>query len=170
MMRKLIALIGGVGLGLAVSQFPEFAQQYAQRLGGAVDELSVITARFDQAAAEAGLTRPEAFVRYEQAGDDFITGQGEDMEATFVRYDRLTDQLASIQDASATERLVNFGAYFDTEIAARAFDAYKPAVPVTVEGIFYAAGGAIAGYGLVALIMAGIVRLFRRRRVRAAGG
>jgi len=170
-MRRLITLIGGIGLGLTVSQFPEFAQQYAQRLGGAVDELAIITARFDTAASEAGLTRPEALVRYRSSGDDFIEGQGADMEAVFVRYEQLKDQLAAIESATATERLINFGAYFDPEIASRTLDAYEPAVPATAEGVLYTAGGALAGYGLVALLLSGFARLFRRRgRPEAAVG
>jgi hypothetical protein len=169
-MRRLVALIGGVGLGLTLSQVPEFAQQYAQRLGGAVDELAIITARFDAAAAEAGLSRPEAFVRYRDAGDRFIAGQGEDMEVTFVRYEQLKDQLATIENASTAELLLSFGAYFDGEIASRAMQAYEPAVPVTAEGVFFALGGTLLGYGVISLIMAAARRLFRRRRPGHATG
>jgi hypothetical protein len=42
-MRRSLSLLGGLGLGLALSQFPEYAQQYTQRLGGAVDELRIET-------------------------------------------------------------------------------------------------------------------------------
>ena len=38
MLRRLIAGIGGLALATTLSQFPEYAQQYTQRLGGAVDE------------------------------------------------------------------------------------------------------------------------------------
>ena len=43
-------MIGGLALGVVLSQFPEYAQQYTQRLGGAVDELRIITEDFDRAA------------------------------------------------------------------------------------------------------------------------
>ena len=51
MIRRLISIVGGVGLGLVASQFPEYAQQYEQRLGGAVDELRVFVEKFDASAA-----------------------------------------------------------------------------------------------------------------------
>ena len=50
-MRRMIAGVGGLGLALVLSQFPEYAQQYTQRLGGAVDELRVITEDFGRGAA-----------------------------------------------------------------------------------------------------------------------
>ena len=55
-----LALIVGVVFGGAFSQAPEFAQQYRQRLGGALDELTAIVQRFDQDAARAGLDRRRA--------------------------------------------------------------------------------------------------------------
>jgi len=44
-------------LALAGSQIPEFAQQYRQRLGGAIDELNRMIAQFDSEAAGQSLTR-----------------------------------------------------------------------------------------------------------------
>ena len=74
-MRRMIAGVGGLGLALVLSQFPEYAQQYTQRLGGAVDELRVITEDFDRAAAEGGLDRATALGRYEASNDDFLAGR-----------------------------------------------------------------------------------------------
>ena len=43
-----IAAVGfGVLGGFLASQGPEFSQQYRQRLGGAIDELNRVVARFD---------------------------------------------------------------------------------------------------------------------------
>jgi hypothetical protein len=57
-----VALIAGV-IG---SQGPEFAEQYRQRMGGALDELRRIVAQFNAAAARQGLTTPQAVGRLEQ--------------------------------------------------------------------------------------------------------
>ena len=78
-MRRSLGLVGGLALGVALSQFPEYAQQYTQRLGGAVDELRVITSDFDRAAAQSGLTREQALARYQQSPDQFLTGRGRAM-------------------------------------------------------------------------------------------
>ena len=166
-MRRMIAGIGGLGLALVLSQFPEYAQQYTQRLGGAVDELRVITEDFDRAAAEGGLDRVEALGRYEASNDDFLAGRGSSMTATFQRYDQLSTTLARIQNADAIERLQALPAYLDTDIGRRTLESYKPAVPVTMEGILYAGGGFILGY----LVLSGLWRFlalpFRRRRYAA---
>jgi Protein of unknown function (DUF2937). len=166
-MRRMIAGIGGLGLALVLSQFPEYAQQYTQRLGGAVDELRVITEDFDRAAAEGGLDRAEALGRYEASNDDFLAGRGTSMTATFQRYDQLSATLARIENADAIERLQSLPAYLDTDIGRRTLESYRPAVPVTMEGILYAGGGFILGY----LILSGIWRFvtlpFRRRRYAA---
>ena len=63
-MRRTLGILGGLALGLCLSQFPEYAQQYTQRLGGAVDELHIITTEFEVAAKEAGLTLEQAIDRY----------------------------------------------------------------------------------------------------------
>ena len=166
-MRRMIAGIGGLGLALTLSQFPEYAQQYTQRLGGAVDELRVITEDFDRAAAEGGLDRATALGRYEASNDDFLAGRGSSMTATFQRYDQLSATLARIENADAIERLQSLPAYLDTDIGRRTLESYKPAVPVTMEGILYAGGGFILGY----LVLSGLWRFlalpFRRRRYAA---
>lgn len=172
MMRRLVAGIGGIGLAAALSQFPEYAQQYTQRLGGAVDELRVITEDFDRAAQSGGLDRTEALERYNASNDQFLAGRGTSMTATFQRYDMLSHTLGEIEGADPVTRFRNLPAYLDTDIGRRTLEAYKPAVPVTMEGILYAGGGFILGY----LVLSGLVRFFampfRRRpgRIRKTPG
>jgi len=165
-MRQALSVIGGVGLGLALSQFPEFSQQYEQRLGGAVDELRVIVTDFDANAAREGLDRVQALARYQVNPDTFIVGRGADMSATIERYERLSQHLALVQNAGPLEKLTGMAEYYDSRIAARAFENYEPAVPVTAEGIVFAGTGILGGYGLVYLLSS----LFRRRRDRRPWG
>ncbi|MHA6299883.1 DUF2937 family protein [Devosia sp. CAU 1758] len=166
-MRRLIAGTGGLALAIILSQFPEYAQQYTQRLGGAVDELRVITEEFDRAATEGGLDRQAALERYTISNDDFLAGRGTSMTATFARYERLSQTLAQIRGAGPLDRLQSLPAFVDTDIGRRTLENYRPAVPVTMEGILYAGAGFILGY----LMFSGLARLcampFRRRgRVR----
>ena len=49
-MSRIVRIVAvGCGLfgGIVASQGPEFSQQYRQRLGGAIDELKQVIARFD---------------------------------------------------------------------------------------------------------------------------
>jgi hypothetical protein len=162
-MRRAIASVGGLALALILSQFPEYAQQYTQRLGGAVDELRVITADFDRAASAGGLDRAQALARYNASNDDFLAGRGESMTATFQRFEQLSAALTQIQGAGPVERFQSLPAYLDTDIGRRTLESYKPAVPATIEGILYAGAGFIFGY----LIVSGVWRFcalpFRRR-------
>ena len=166
-MRRVIAGIGGLGLALTLSQFPEYAQQYTQRLGGAVDELRVITEDFDRAAAAGGLDRTGALARYEASNDAFLAGRGGSMNATFARYESLTATLARIEGADPVARLQSLPAYLDSDIGRRTLENYRPAVPVTMEGILYAGAGFIVGY----LVLSGLWRFvtlpFKRRRYAA---
>ena len=162
-MRRTLSVIGGIGLGVVLSQFPEYAQQYTQRLGGAVDELRIITAEFDSAAAAAGLTRDQAIGRYTATQDNFVAGRGQSMAYTFNRYELLSATLAEIEGQNAWERFQSLPRYFDTDIGGRTLDNFQPAVPVTMEGFAYAGAGFLIGY----LLTSGLVRFamlpFRRR-------
>ena len=161
-MRRFLNVVGGVFLGLTLSQYPEYTQQYEQRLGGAVDELQAIVTAFDAAAAREGLDREEALGRYNTNADAFIVGQGADMRATFERYEKLSRHLAALDDGGPFGRMTAIARYYDPQIAARTLENYAPAVPATTEGLAFAGAGVLGGYGLTALATAP----FRRRRKR----
>jgi len=162
-MRRMVASIGGIGLALVLGQFPEYAQQYTQRLGGAVDELAAVTQAFDRDAAAGGLDRQTALGRYNASNDEFLAGRGQSMTATFQRYDQLSQTLARIENAGPVERFQNLPAYLDTDIGQRTLAAYEPAVPVTVEGILYAGAGFLLGYVVVSALVRTCSLPFRRR-------
>lgn len=55
MLWRRLALAVGLACGLVGTQAPEFAQQYRQRLAGAVDELTRVVQAFDAEAQGEGL-------------------------------------------------------------------------------------------------------------------
>jgi hypothetical protein len=168
-MRRWIAGAGGVGLAIVLSQFPEYAQQYTQRLGGAVDELRIITEDFDRAAQLGGLDRTQALARYNASNDEFLAGRGTSMTATFQRYEDLSTALARIEGAGPLERLQSMPVYLDTDIGRRTLENYRPAMPVTIEGVLYALAGFVAGYLVVSAIVRFCALPFRRRdRIRVS--
>jgi len=166
-MRRSFAVLGGLILGVALSQFPEYAQQYTQRLGGAVDELRVIVGDFDAAAQGAGLTRAQALDRYAHSPDTFLEGRGTSMNVTLARYAKLSAALQEIKGADPLQRLQLLPAYLDTDVGARTLADFKPAVPVTAEGFLYAVAGLVIGYllfsALFSLLMLPFRRMFRPR-------
>jgi hypothetical protein len=84
---------------------------------------------------------------------------------------------AALRAASLWERPFVFLRHVDAEIAARAWTVFKPAVPVTTEGLVYAGAGmvlALISYQLL-VVLPGRALLRRWRRPedevdRAAGG
>jgi len=160
-MRRSFGVLGGIVLAVAFSQFPEYAQQYTQRLGGAVDELKAITTEFDAAASASGLTREQALAHYQDSPDSFLAGRGRSMTDSFARYQALSATLAEIRGADPWERFRNLPNYFDTDIGHRTLDDFKPALPVTEEGFLYAALGFVLGYIIASSFFALVMLPFR---------
>jgi DUF2937 family protein len=163
-MRRTLAMIGGLAVGLCFSQFPEYAQQYEQRLGGAVDELKTIVDDFDRDATRFGLTRQQALERYAVSPDDFLVTRGTSMDRALARYQKLSGMLADLQHAGPLERVTHLGDYLDSDVGARAMQNFKPAVPVTPEGIGWGLFGWLIGYLLLYPVLGLFSLPFRWRR------
>lgn len=165
-MARVSGIVGAVVLGAGLSQFPEFSQQYEQRLGGAVDELRIIVAEFDRSATRAGLTREAALADYD--GTEFLELRGQDMRATFVRLEKLEGDLVTLQNSTAAQKVANLPAMMDTRIAQRAWENYAPAVPINAEGGAFAVMGGVAGYAGIGGLFGLFGRLFGIRRRKTA--
>ncbi len=165
-MRRTLSVIGGLGLAVLTSQFPEYAQQYEQRLGGAVNELRIIVADFDTDAQKFGLSREQALAHYAASPDGFLVARGASMSRTLARYQKLGADLADLQGASPFQRLLHLNDYLDSEIGSQALAVYEPAMPVTPEGFGWAAAGFALGYLIVAAILSALTLPLRWRRGR----
>lgn len=165
MIGRTLTLAGGLAGAAGLSQFPEYSQQYTQRLGGAVDELSRVVADFDASAAALGLNREAALDQ--MTGTEFVERRRADMTRTLARYERLTADLSALQSAGPFTRAYRIAHFDDTEIARRAAQSFKPAVPLTFEGLSFAAIGLVLGslaIGLLRDLLGLITAPFRRRR------
>jgi hypothetical protein len=158
---RAITLAGGLAVGAGASQFPEFSQQYAQRLGGAVDALGEVVADFDRSAAAEGLTRDQALVQ--MTGADFIERRRVDMERTFDRHTVLSEDLKLLTDAGPFMRAYHGARFTDGDVAKAAWDAYEPAVPLNPTGAIFASFGFFAGLFSIGCLLAALRWSFRRR-------
>ncbi len=156
MIRRFLAMFaGGIG-AVAASQAPEFAQQYAQRLGGAVDELKSVVEAFDRDAGKTGLSREDGLLRLERAGDQFLVTRGQSMRITTERFETLLSQKEAMTAPDVVTRVGAMVKQLDPAIARKAMEDFKPAVPLTLEGLFFALLGFLAGAittGILALPM-----------------
>jgi hypothetical protein len=164
MFARRFALAVAVLAGLIGSQAPEFAQQYRQRLGGALEELNRIIAEFDAEAQRQNLTPAEGLSRLEDNADPLARQRAEDMAETIDRAKRLSEQLQAIATGGPLTRLYVVARDFDPAIARSALDNYEPAAPLTLGAL--AAAGLAAFWGWAATHF--VAWPFRRRsRLRA---
>lgn len=160
MLARTLGMAVGLMGAIAASQLPEFAQQYRQRLGGAIDELRRVVDSFDRDAQGSGLNRSGALDRMKNSGDELQRRQSISVATHVARLDSLESERNAMRDAGPFERLVLFASRSDPALARRTYDDFEPAVPTTGEGAVAAGAGFFAGWGISRLIGA----LFRRRR------
>ena len=169
MLRWLGRLAVGIAAAfgaLTASQLPEFAQQYRQRLGGALDEMRQVVADFDADAERNQLTRAEALDRYRAAGEPFLREQGGSVAASIDRYETLAEQRVRLESAPALMRPVVILRNPDTRVVRGAWQDYEPGLPTTPAGLVWAALGFFLLGGLVSLLrqLGGIMRGRRPQR------
>ncbi len=161
-MARIIMLFFAILSGTVTSQLPEFAQQYRQRIGGAVDALQQVMADFEADASAFGLTVDEAIARLKSGADGFARERGESMAEAKDRLDRLNTQQSELRSSGPFTRLAVFLQNMDPQLTEATAKDYEPALPVTTEGAVAAGLGGLAGL-LVASILLGLGRLRRRR-------
>ncbi len=162
MLIRALTLAAGITGGAGLSQFPEFSQQYLQRLSGAVDELRGVVVAFDVAATAAGLTRDEAL--QELQGTELTNGLRQNIAGTVERYDRLNADYQDLRAAGPVARLAQPWNLSDRALLERTWDDFRPAIPVTLDGLICAAIGFLAGWVLASTFFGIIFRPLRRKK------
>ena len=168
MLARIFAVVVGLALGGTLSQGPEFVQQYTQRLGGRLDELSRFVRQFDEDASRFGLARVQALEEFQKPGSAFINRRGLDAQAMIARHERYVAHKAELEQARPFGRLVEFARDFEPDVVEATFTDFEPGIPVTTEGAVLGGGGFLAGL-LLAGSLWGLVRAPRRRRMPEAG-
>lgn len=161
-MWRILAILGGVSGAVALSQFPEFSQQYLQRLGGKVDALTAVAAQFDATATANGMNREAALAAL--TGSPVLEDQQADMRATLDLQARLADNLERLRAAGPLERLTMPQRLADRDTLTATWDDFKPALPATTEGAITAGIGYVAGWTLIAALVRLLMLPFGRRR------
>ena len=155
-----VGLTGAAGL----SQFPEFSQQYTQRLAGKVEELTRFVEEFDADAATVGVSREQALVDLAQGGA-IGAERAQTIVTTIARKDRLGRALQDLRGAGPFTRAYHANVFTDGELARGTLSDFKPALPLTFEGVVFAIVGFLGGLGAIGLLSR-LYRLIFPRRVR----
>lgn len=153
MIRKSIVLISFISSALLSSQAPEFAQQYRQRLGGAVDELKIIVADFDNDAKKLGLSRQQALQQLNAAKEAFFNARGARMQKTINRYSDLSAQLSTYDSLNPAMRPVALFTAFDEQLLHGTWQNYQAAVPVNLFAAIWTVLGGLFGWLLIRALL-----------------
>jgi hypothetical protein len=181
MFVRRLALAIAVLAGLIGSQGPEFAQQYRQRLGGALEELNRIVSEFDAEIRGQNLTRAEGLKRLEDNDEPLAHERGEDMAKAIERAKRLNQQIQAMNSAGPLMRLYVVASTFDPEIVSSTLDKrrsvgafsamlralfYEPAEPLSLSALTAGGLGALWGWAATRLIAWPFTRHSRLRAAR----
>ena len=164
MIVRALTLVGGLAGAATTSQFPEFSQQYMQRLGGAVDALADVVDDFDTSARAVGMTRDAALEQMQ--GTTFLDHRRADMTQTFQRYEGLKADLVELKGAGPFTRAYHLPRLTDPQIVGAAWDDFQPAVPLNFAGITFAGVGFLIASLLFGMVLRLLTWPLRRRPKR----
>ena len=162
-MGRFLALILGIAGALVASQGPEFTAHYMQNLNGRVAELETIVERFDSDIANFGYTREQAIEQCKLATDLF-DALCSSYRSAIERYTYLKTHLAALSSVEDHVRPLILARSYDPEIAEAVRENYEPAVPTTLNGGLYAAGGFVVFWGLPLFLFSILGAMFGGRR------
>jgi len=163
---RTVAMALGLLGGLVASQGPEFPQQYRQRLGGAIDELRQVVARFEADAGAVGQDREGAIRRLGENADELARRQADAMRGHVARLERFQAQRRAFEEAGSLDRMLVVLTRGDSELIGATFRDYRPGLQMTEDGLIAGAGGFVLFWG-GALFLGSLGRAaLARRRAR----
>src|SRR5262249_28158662 len=113
MLFRAVVFVLALIAGMTASQVPEFAQQYRQRLGGAIDELAPLITHFDEDAARSKYDRETALAVMTRNDERLVRDQASRMRENIERYGKLVEQQQAFTNSGPFGRLSAFLRDFD---------------------------------------------------------
>lgn len=164
MLARLLYSLGAITGGAVLSQFPEYYTHYVQRLGGRIDEARLRAAAIREDAVAKGLSVED----YIQTFLDSVPHQleGARMSEAIFKLDGMEQAYHALRQAPVVERPFAFAEYADPTVLDATLQDFAPALPLTPEGLGYAACGALIGLALV-FAPRRVLKRRRRRKLRA---
>lgn len=166
--RTITILFAAGGLSV-FSQAPEFAQQYRQRLGGAIDELRTVVQEFDADAAASNLTRGQALQKMLDSAEQFFHDRGITMDRTIGRFESLVRQQELMERSHPVTRPLFVLQSPDRKVIEGVWSQFEPAVPLNVPGVVYGGLGALILAAMAQMGIASAREVARRRRTMRKG-
>ncbi|MBV1703816.1 MAG: DUF2937 family protein [Hyphomicrobiales bacterium] len=146
--RGRVALAVGLLGAAAASQVPEYERQYVQRLGGAIDELARQAKAFDGDAIKLGMTRDAALAHLRADSDPVARARAAAFIADEARRRALVTQRDALTREGPFTQVATLMGGLDGAVARGTLGDFRPAAPLTAEGLVAAALGFLFGGGL----------------------
>jgi hypothetical protein len=160
-MRTWLLVAISVVFAVLFGQAPELAQQYAQRLGGAIDELDRIVRHFDEDSRRSGYDRPGALALMGRNQEQLIRDQATRLSDTIERLAKLRAQQSAMNQPGSFTRVAAFANGYDQDIASRTWRDFQFALPFSVDAILFMGAGFIFSLLLLWSAAAGLGRFAR---------
>jgi hypothetical protein len=138
---------------LFATQLPEYLQQYAQRLGGAADELARIVGHFDDDSRRSGYQRAEALKIMKSNPERLFKEQAARMEDHISRLERINEQQQALRSGVSVSSAFAVLLNYDPVIAQKTYDNFSPALPFTFTSLAFGSIGFL--FSLVTLTIVG---------------
>lgn len=161
---NITAALAGGGV---LAQFPEYYQQYLQRLAGRLDEQRQRAQEIANDASAQGLDVQAYIARFLDSPSHAL--EGERMADALESATRLGTAYDALARADAWQQLPIFLRHVDPALAHDTGSLFQPALPLGLAGLIYALVGAAIGI-LAVGGGAKAVGLARRRAAKAQRG
>lgn len=157
---RLFVVVGAL-LG---SQLPAFFSQYTQQMSGRVAELGRLAAKLNEIAAASQKSIQQYTQKLLSSQDPDIHSQGEFIDLLVSRFDRLTEVLKSLSEASIWSKPYYFFSRLDSDIFHSVWKNFQPGLDFSLEGLIYAALGGVLGYAICHSLFSLIGKLFKSKQ------
>lgn len=151
--RDLIFLLFVLAGAILGSQFPSFADAYAQRLGGALDEARRTLGEFERAAVRANLSFSEYRFRLRESQDEAFRSTGQAVDSLVMRVEHLATLQGALATAGPWKRPVVIAFDHDRAILENAYAQWGPTLTLDLRwGAIGLAVGWLLHGGIAGLI------------------
>jgi hypothetical protein len=160
-MRAWLLVAISVVFAVLFGQAPEFAQQYTQRLGGAIDELDRIVRHFDEDSRRSGYDHPGALALMGRNQEQLVRDHATRMSDIIDRLANLRVQQSAMNQPGSFTRVAAFASGYDKDLASRTWRDFKFALPISVDAMLFMGAGFIVSLLLLWSVAAGMGRFAR---------
>lgn len=118
---------------------------------------------YESKSDAGGLRPPLGLLSSARNVDRAVVRFSEIIRGSQCRFEWLQSAEGVLREAGPLTRPLAFIRYFDRNVAIDTWKAWKPAVPLTIEGVVYAIAGGLVGAGVYQIFVRPFIKKGRKR-------